>query len=262
MITFRDPKELNDWWLEVRYSSNRFRTILNWIYEDRLFVRRAIRQVDQCYTTAEFLNEKVGRKYGIKVPIDVLPTPIGVPSRPSIKSKTPTVCYVGRLDRRKRPELFFALAQDFPDVRFVVAGRSNDPLWEQRLVEKYGGLENLAMAGFVDQFGTEELANLYVESWIYVNTSIREGMPTAMLEAMAHGCAVLAHVDPNGVTTRFGKRVDSEDFANGLHELLEGNAWRRLGAAGSEYVRRQYSLERSIDKHIVAYDRLLDDAER
>lgn len=64
VITFRDPKELNDWWLEIRYpSSNRIRTLLNWIYEDGLFVRRAIRQVDACFTASEFLNEKISRKY-------------------------------------------------------------------------------------------------------------------------------------------------------------------------------------------------------
>ena len=120
---------------------------------------------------------------------------------------------MGRLDRRKRPELFLDLARQFPAVRFICVGASNDPGWDAQLHARYGGQANLEMRGFVDQFKGDELSRILGESWIIINTSAREGLPNSMIEAAAHRCAVLSSVNPDDFATGFGRHVEDDDFA-------------------------------------------------
>jgi glycosyltransferase involved in cell wall biosynthesis len=167
------------------------------------------------------------------------------------------VCFVARWDRRKRPERFFELAQAFPRVRFLAAGKSRDPSYEQMLRQQYGGLANVEMLGFVDQFRGPGLSQLLGHSWILVNTAAREGLPNAFLEAAAHGCAILSAVNPDGFASRFGQHVQDDNFERGLSCLLEGDRWRELGEQGRDYVQRMYSTTRAMDCHMKAYQELL-----
>ena len=85
------------------------------------------------------------------------------------KNEKPTVCYMARLDRRKRPELFLSLAEQFPDVNFIAAGKSRDQKYDQYLRDKYAGLPNLEMTGFIDQFASNRHSEILEQSWIMVN---------------------------------------------------------------------------------------------
>jgi len=253
VVTFRDPKEFEDWWLELTNPSlSKTQVLLNWLYEDSPLVRRAIRLADGVYSAAPSVNEKLRRKYGFPRDPGLLATAVDL-NRHIVKAPMPTVCFIGRLDRRKRPQLFFELARQFPHVRFLAAGRSNDPVWDAELHAKYGNVPNLEMLGFVDQFQSAKLQSILSQSWILVNTSVREGLPTSFLEALANQCALLSSVDPGGVTQRFGHFVRNDDFATGLAELLENDAWREKGAAGWEYVRDSFEIESVIDRHLQVY---------
>lgn len=257
MVTFRDPKLAADWWIEFRRPSrSRLRVFVNWLYEDRLFVRQAIRRLDGRYCAAAFLNEKLRAKYGFAEDLDTLPTPVIV-NPPGDKAPRPTVSFVGRWDQRKRPELFFELATKFPQVHFIAIGRSQDAGWERALRNRYSEVNNLELVGFVDQFRSGLLIEILDRSWIMVNTAAREGMPTAMLEAMASRCAILSQVNPDNVATRFGYHAESGDFERGLTVLLKDDAWRARGEAGLEYVRSRHELQAVIDKHIRVYESLL-----
>jgi glycosyltransferase involved in cell wall biosynthesis len=92
---------------------------------------------------------------------------------------------------------------------------------------------------------------------ILVNTSIREGLPTSFLEAMAHRCALLSRVDPDNVATRFGYHVEDDDFTAGLAHLLEGDTWKDKGEAGYDYVKDLFELGNVMEKHLEAYRDLL-----
>ncbi|MEJ0038825.1 MAG: glycosyltransferase family 4 protein [Gammaproteobacteria bacterium] len=258
VVTFRDPKELEDWWLELTNPSlSKTQVLLNWLYEDSPLVRRAIRLVDGLYSAAPSVNEKLRRKYGFVEDPGLLATAVDL-NRNVVKASVPTVCFIGRLDRRKRPQLFFELARQFPHVTFLAAGRSRDPEWEAELRAQYGKVPNLEMLGFVDQFQSARLQSILSQSWILVNTSVREGLPTSFLEALANRCALLSSVDPGGATQRFGYHVRNDDFATGLATLLENDAWREKGAAGWEYVRESFEIESVIDRHLQVYRQFTD----
>lgn len=260
IATFRDPKLLHDWRIEFqRPSQSKLQVAINWLYEDSFLVRRAIRRLDGAYCAARFLNETLQKKYGFLEPLDTLPTPVALNGN-AAKAPQPTVCFVGRWDRRKRPELFFDLAGKFPRVTFIAAGRSRDPVWEASLRRRYASVPNLQLLGFVDQFRSSVLSEVLSKSWIAVNTAAREGLPTATLEALANECALLSHVNPDDVAARFGYHAAADDFERGLNHLLAGDAWRARGRAGYEYVRSHHELNMVIDKHIGVYESLASGA--
>lgn len=257
LVTFRDPKDFADWWIELRNPArSKLRVAMNWLYEDGPGIRRAVRRADGRFAAAACLNERLQRIHGFGTPLETLPTPIHIPADVE-KSPSPLVLYVGRWDRRKRPELFFRLAERFPDVHFVAVGKAQDESWETSLKQIFGTLANLEMRGFIDQFESTELSTLLGRSWVVVNTSVREGVPTALLEAMAHRSAILSHVDPGGIASHFGYHAEHGDFAAGLQWLLTNCRWREKGLAGYRYVKDNFDLGRAVDRHVEAYEALV-----
>lgn len=260
IITFLDPRTLSDWLTELRLPSvNHMQVLANWLYEDSWLVHRAARRADGWFTPAHFLIPKIRAKYRISEGPRFLPTPVALPEQVQ-KSPHPTVCYIGRWDRRKRPELFFELVKSFPQVRFLAAGQSRDAEWESFLRKTYGDLPNLEMLGFIDQFNGDKLWRVFNQSWVLVNTAAREGLPNALKEAAAHGCAILSSVDPDGFASRFGYYARQDDFVSGLQTLLDNNEWQRRGQQGREYVRQEFEINSAIDQHLRVYQQLLGTA--
>lgn len=257
VVTFRDPRDLQDWKMEFALPSlNRLQVLHNYCYENNRLVRKCIREMDAVFTIGKYLVPKVKSMYGLAFDPVFLPTPVAVPERIR-KAETPTVCYVARLDRRKRPKMFLDLARRFPHVRFIAMGKSRDRKWERDLREEYGGLPNLEMMGFVDQFRSEVHSNVLEKSWIMVNTATREALPNSFLEASAHRCAILSSVDPDGFASLFGYHAGNDDFSAGLGFLLEGGRWKDRGTRGYEYVKETFELHRAIDLHLAVYERVL-----
>ena len=106
VMTFRDPRDFKDWGIELKLPSLNYAQVLaNWIYEDNWLVKRAVQRGDAWFTIGKYLIPKVKAKYEMKGEPEFLPTPVPVPEK-VIKAETPTVCYVNRWDRRKRPDIF------------------------------------------------------------------------------------------------------------------------------------------------------------
>ena len=117
----------------------------------------------------------------------------------------------------------------------------------REVVSKYAGLRNLEIRGFVSEEEKQEILN---KCWVLVLPSIREGLPIAMLEALAHRCALLSSVNPDGLTERFGYWVRDDDFDEGLRYLLSGDRWRVLGDEGYRYVVNNHELNKVVNELI------------
>jgi glycosyltransferase involved in cell wall biosynthesis len=222
-----------------------------------VLVTRAVRAARAVYCPNEFSRLITRRKYGLAALPGFLPSPVRSPGVPLQKAERPTVCFVGRWDRRKRPEIFFELARAFPDVRFIAMGQARTSARTETLRRRYGGLTNLELQGFVDQFSSDQFQQSLAQSWVLVNTALREGLPRSFMEAAYFKCAILSRVDPDGFASRFGRRVDNDDFAEGLAELLAHDTWRSCGEAAYQYVSGKYGLERSVDQHLEVYRGLI-----
>lgn len=257
VVTFRDTRDMHDWWIEMIYPSlNSPQVLANYLYEDNFLVHQAIRKADMRFTAAKILIPKARKKYKLKEDPHFLASP--VPFLETVqKSERPLVCFVARLDRRKRPHIFFELASQFPEVDFVAVGAGRNSTWETELRKKYGGLKNLEIRGFVNQFDDTTLAELLSKSWVLVNTSAREGLPTTFVEAAAHGCAILSEINSDDFASNFGYHVTDGDYANGLRLLLNENMWRHKGQLGQQYCRETFNMDTSIQNHINIYEKLL-----
>ncbi|HEX2526052.1 MAG TPA: glycosyltransferase family 4 protein [Geminicoccus sp.] len=257
MITFRDPRNFTDWVLEfARPSLSRLQVVGNYVFESSPPLRRAVRNADALYTIAHWLVPKVEDMYRPCPKPRFLPTPVPIPPEP-VKAEQPTVCYVARLDRRKRPHLFFDLAPKFPHVRFKIMGKSRDKAYETWLRDTYGKLPNVEFLGMVDQFASDTHGKTLGESWIMVNTATREAMPNSFLEAASYGCAIMSYVDPDDFASKFGYHAAKDDFTEGLAWLLENNRWRERGALARQHVTEVFRVERAMDLHMEAYGALL-----
>lgn len=257
VITFRDTRTWHDWMLELKeHSLSKTQVAGNIVFEDNWLVKHAVRHADCVCAASKFLIKKARGKYGLEKDPIFLPTPVSVPDKIE-KNTTPMVVYVARLDRRKRPETFLDLATEFPEVEFIAVGKSRDRKYDGYLRDKYTGIPNLKMTGFVDQFSNGLLSDVYEKSWILVNTASREGLPNSYLEAAAHKCAILSHVDPDGFARKFGHCAQDNDFKGGLRFLIEQNRWRKLGENGYAYIRSTFETNRAIDMHVKLYKSML-----
>jgi glycosyltransferase involved in cell wall biosynthesis len=259
VVTFQDARTLRDWKIELdRPALGKLQVLSNYVYEHNFLVGRAVRRAEEVFAQAESQIPKIKSMYGLK---RVLPlhNPVDIPATVN-KPSQPTVGWLNRWDRVKRPELFLALARKFPDVRFIAAGNSKDEAWDRQLRERWGGAPNLEMVGFVDQFSNPELHSKILEDcWIMVNTSAKEALPNnAFLEAAAHECAILAGLDyKDGFAYNFGHCALDLDFEAGLRWLLEEDRWRERGKRGYAHVQEEYRTDLVIDQHLHVYESVL-----
>jgi glycosyltransferase involved in cell wall biosynthesis len=221
----------------------------------RFFWRRYW-QADSLFATAQFLKNKARKKYRFSQDVKFLPSPAPFFEKTE-KSETPLVAFLGRFDRRKRPHKFFNLAKKFPNVHFAAVGISQNTIFQNRLKKEYGGQKNLEFLGFLNQFEDDKLSKLLSKTWILINTSKREGLPTSFIEAAGHKCAILSNINADNFSSEFGYHVENDDFTKGLNFLLENDRWREKGLAGYSYVKDLYSLEKAMEKHINIYADIL-----
>jgi len=263
VVTCRDPRDVSDWWLEFRDATwkRKLRNVPLLIFEEGPIIKWTIKRADKVAYAAHWIKAKTERMYGLKMPPVFLPNIEDVPEAVPEKTLTPTVCFVGRLDGRKRPELFIGLAGKFPHVSFLMVGKAEEGARQERLLKMASKYSNMNMFGYLDKFDGKELYEIYNQSWIMVNTASREALPLTIIEAAGRGCAILSHVDPDGFASKFGFAVTKDNFAEGLASLLENDRWREKGESAHAYVLETYGKKKAIDEHIALYEKLLRSAE-
>lgn len=254
IITFRDTRLFSDWITELRLPSlSKPQVLFNWFYEDNFFVRHAVRKADKTFIAAKLLQDRVIKKYRLRDRPEFLPTPVLIPEKIE-KDTQPTVCYIARWDRRKRPVLLIELAKSFPYVHFIIAGSSRDKKFDAFLRGEFSKLPNVELTGFINQFESAKLSEILSKSWILINTAAREGLPNSFIEACAYKCAILSAVNPDEFSSRFGYHSSKDDFFQGLDFLLQNDTWRKLGENGYKYVKDTFNLETAINQHIKIYN--------
>ena len=182
---------------------------------------------------------------------------------------------VGRLTEIKNHSLFLEAVQEFKKhfdssrVRFVIVG---DGTLRKRLEEQSHSLglkDDVIFAG-----ERKDPENFYPALDVVALTSLNEGTPLTLIEAMANARAVIA-TRVGGVVDLLGAVVeggpfktcerglsvapgDAHSFAAGLHRLVFDPTLRaELGARGLEFVRSKYRKERLLNDIEGLYDDLL-----
>jgi glycosyltransferase involved in cell wall biosynthesis len=259
VITCRDPRTISDWLIEIRDATwrRKIRNVALMLFEEGPLVKWAIRRADCVAYAARFLEEKITKMYRPRIPLTFLPNIERVPEAIPQKSDGPTACFVGRFDRRKRPELYIELARSVPEVTFLMVGRAEDAAWQRQLEEMAAPVDNLKLLGYIDKFDDDEFYGVYDSSWVLVNTASREAHPLTFFEAAGRGCAIMSFVNPDDFASEFGYWAKNEDFSVGMRSLLEDDKWRNQGKKAHEYVRRHYRYDLAAKAHTDLYATLL-----
>jgi glycosyltransferase involved in cell wall biosynthesis len=199
--------------------------------------------------TARELADRVPGTYGVTPrKVSILPNIVAPAENGIRKPDKPLVAFLARLDPVKRPWLFAALAERFPDIDFVAMGQSHfrgPGTWQPESPPP-----NLRMVGHA---GEKEKQRILSDAWVLVNTSIHEGLSVSFLEALAREVPVISSVNPDDVVSRFGTFVGRAQgsgtellprFEDALRRMLEDHAERkRLGTAGRAFVEATHSRE-------------------
>lgn len=165
----------------------------------------------------------------------------------------PLVMQVGRLSAQKAPLAFVEgaalVARERPDAQFVLVG--DGPLKDDVVAR----IQELGLGGSVHLAGWRDRGfRLMPAADIVTLTSLWEGMPYTLLEAMAwsrpvvannvDGCSELVLEGVNGFLVHPG---DVTTWASRVVSLLNNPAQAALmGQKGSEYVEEKFSLQKMI----------------
>lgn len=226
---------------------------------DRLFHRGYAGVVRVVLTSADrviALSPAWAREFRRECPkacVEVIPNPVAVPDAVSeeMKAKTPSVLFAGKLEARKGfSELLRAMAivvKRIPNATLLFAGHGE--IAAARSLAKDLGIESSVV--FAGWLRGEEKKIAFEKAHVFCLPSYDEGLPMAVLEAMAYGLPVVSTpvggipdlIEPgiNGVLVRPG---DVPDLAAALIELLStAGLRRRLGQCARATVEKYYSID-------------------
>ena len=169
---------------------------------------------------------------------------------------------VSRFDPVKRIELLVdalrRLKDRFPRLVLVLVGGGGELERIRRLVAERGLSDRVIFTGFV-----ENPVRVQAALDLYVAASRKEGLPLAVLDAMAAGLAVVATDVPGhrdvvapGETGLLVAPVDPAALAAAVATLLSDPARRKsLGQAGRERVRQEFGGRAMADATAAVYRR-------
>jgi glycosyltransferase involved in cell wall biosynthesis len=224
----------------------------------------AYRRLDLVVAQTEQMAEWLRANTGVRVVVignPWLEREPQVEGEPEVRGRH-VVLAAGRLSSEKRFDLllqaFAQAAATRPQWRLVIAGEG--PL-EADLKHQAGELgvgDRVEFPGRV-----EHLDSLYASSDIFVLSSLFEGFPNVLLEAMGHGLAVMSFDCPTGPRELIAHEengllvphLDLAALTDTLGRLMDHPALRsRLGEAARE-VRTRLSIDRIAQRWLEAASR-------
>jgi len=166
----------------------------------------------------------------------------------------PVFLGVGKLDRQKDfPTLVraFARVREQREARLVILGEGKQRAALETLVAELGIGSDVDLPGFVENpFAFMSRAGTMVLSSLY------EGLPGVLIQAMACGCPVVSTDCPSGPSEilaggKYGPLVpisDPESLAEAMHSSLDAPISAELLREGAE----PFSVDRSCERYLEA----------
>lgn len=174
------------------------------------------------------------------------------------------ILFLGRLEERKGIYDILKILPDvikrFPESLFLLGGDGEIENC-RRIVQESGMEKNVHILGWIDGMKKEELLKT---SDIFLLPSYNEGMPMALLEAMAWGCAVIS-TDVGGIPQVIEQGIngllicpgDTEALKNKILELLSDTKTQaNLGVAARKTIKESFDIKRNLKKLIEIYQKL------
>jgi glycosyltransferase involved in cell wall biosynthesis len=185
---------------------------------------------------------------------------------PNLDADRVHLMFIARLVEQKDPLLMVEVARILRErnLQFcihVIGGGHLEPDVRARVAE-YG-----LQGGVVLEAPTHELRPWYANADILLMTSVFEGIPVIVYEALAMEMPIVAPSLP-GIVELMGdvggslvaRRDCAADYADALEPLIRDREARQaMGRSGRELVMHEYSVQRMTAQHGELYEQLLSD---
>ena len=220
--------------------------LFNQAWPKRLMTKLALKHADKVLVVDPSLTEDAIRNAKITgINFEYLPTGHDYEMfypRGTKKNIALTVCMSEDCSRAKIKgvDTFVKTANNLPDIKFLVVGLAGDALERlQRIVPS-----NVELMGPVSQ---DSLISLYQEAKVYCQLSIREGLPSALCEAMLCECIPVG-TERNGIPKAIGDTGfyvpvgDPDATAKAVAKALQQP--EKLGRRARERIMELFPVER------------------
>ncbi|MGI5915774.1 MAG: glycosyltransferase [Anaerolineae bacterium] len=218
---------------------------LTWNYP---YDGRQVNRADVVIAVSEQSAAAIRDVWACRRPVIVLPSMVRDPGEPEIRyDGSPTATFIGRVDENKNViglvRAFEHVVADLPEARLIVAG-DGPALAPARCAARASSVGR--SVHFCGAFKPDQLGKIMAETDVVVLFSHLEGLPIALIEAMAHGRPVVAsdvggvsELVEDGVTGLLVPDGDEDALARALSRLLSDTEMRQaMGLRARERYRR------------------------
>ena len=171
-----------------------------------------------------------------------------------IPHKEPILLFVGRLDNRSKKlftliDIWYRLCKLYPQWKLIIVGDGPD---KDVLINKAKDISNIEFKGYQDP------REYYEKASIFCMTSIFEGFPMCLTEAIQFGCVPVAFdsfsavydIIKPGETGELVKSFDKKEYVGKLIHLIDDETYRKkLSKNAFQYVKR-YDIANILPKWI------------
>lgn len=176
----------------------------------------------------------------------------------NIPPEVPVIGYVGRLMPEKDLKTWLraagVVAKQFPTARFVLVGEGRDESTLQELTtlaSSLGIADQVIFPGY-----RRSLQSVYASFNLFVLSSLREGLPNSILEAMALGLPVVTtdvagakELVVDGDTGFVVPQGDPEPMAQAMLQVLSNQETQRsMGQAGRLRIEQEFTFKKRLTR--------------
>ncbi len=183
-----------------------------------------------------------------------------------VESEYPTIGFVGELREKKGlSTILSAYAQIYKKqpISLLIVGEIREGE-DKKLFDEFRSTNSQLPIIVTGQIPHKDLPAYYSLMDVFVHPSVRDGMPNAVLEAMACGKTVIAtpvggvkDVIVDGVNGLLVNVNDAEGLAEKMDEALSQPEKREsIGRSAREAVLGQFTLEKELQANLKIYQRL------
>ena len=202
---------------------------------------------------AEALRDFVMRRHSVAADrAEVVPNGVDTDHftpDPDLRSDEPTILYLGRMVKIKDPmtalKAFKILSDRVPEAKMLMIGNG----YLQPQLKAYAEQNNIDDRVIIRN-GTTDVRPYLRKAWVLTLSSVSEGLPNVILEAMSCGVPVVAtsvggnpEVVTQGVTGLLVPPSDPQKMANAVEKIITDSRLRdSMGEKAREIAVNSYSI--------------------
>lgn len=247
-------------YIEIKNSPTAF---LKWMSRVTIFLDHHL-NVPKCDRVIVLTNEEKERNWRGKKNVVMLPNPVTFSCDTPSRLDQKCVISVGRLDRLKNfsslINAFKIVCHKHNDWKLNIYGEGPEMKALQQQIINDGLQENVFLKGFV-----QDIRSAMLESSIFGFSSLCEGLPLVLIEAMECGLPVVSFQCSNGPKDIITDGVngflvtvgDDKMLADKLCAIIENKELHQsMGRAAKENA-RNYQLDKIVDRWMDLFNELM-----